>query len=304
MDLVLKEDEHENHKSITKGKEEKSELNLVDPEQNNYKQNKMDIADSIEIDEEKQFSIGVKIFKVTRKALQKKIFSAGKVAYDPELYTAILEHREAIQNSNEEKSPTLLNATTQKLKQMGLSDWQIKDWSNPAKDPSVLVNGGKNGRSYLYSQIYESDIALIKQGQRVEAKASAFSDKIFQGSIKSIDTILDGKNRTLRIRSEVNDPELVLRPQMYVEVIITVQIPAGLVIPKLAVIDTGIRKLVYIRKDKINFKPQPIEVNFETDDYFGVSKGLDEGDEIAFGANFLIDSETKIRLGNSEGHSH
>lgn len=257
---------------------------------------------SISISEEKQTLIGIKTEKAQMRILQKKIISYSKVAYDPELYTAILEYREAKKNidvENESVSDnTVLNASIVRLKQLGLTNYQITEWGNSNKNPDELILGSKNGRAYIYSSIYEPDIKYIKPGQKIVFKTNSYADKTFNGRILSIDSILDEKNRTLRIRSSVSDPESYLKPQMFGNIEINVSLKKSLTVPKSAILNTGKHKLAYIKKGENQFSQVQVKTGNESDDYIEILEGIEEEDEVVTESNFLLDSESRIKLGD------
>ncbi len=294
MDLVLKKEENKQKVSgDAKNDEGKDE------------------SKSLVLSADKEALIGIKTSKAEFRNLVKRILSSGTVAYDPDLYAAVLEYREAIRNSKISDDDTissnaLIQSAKVRLKQLGLSDSMILEWSKEDKDISELISGGKSGKALIYSQVYESDISLVKVGQEVEVKSSSFPGKIFRGKVRGIDSIVDSKNRTLRIRSQVKDPENLLKPQMYAEVEILSVLGKLLSIPKSAVLDTGKKQIVYVKISESRFTPKIINIGRETDDYYEVQQGLKENDEIVTGANFLLDSEAKLKLGdiNETGHKH
>jgi membrane fusion protein, copper/silver efflux system len=307
MDLKKKESVKENKEdhSLHQIKQEDKEktktdhsLHKQEPTHNHATQTK-----GVYIAEDKQALIGIKTDKVQKISFKKRIISSGRVAYDPELYNAIIEFREAIKVQRtlgyNPKDNTFSNSGKSRLKQLGLSEEQIREWGYSNKDASVLVTGGTSGVSYIYSQIYESDIGLMKPGLPVEVKVNSYPDRIFHGKVKGIDTILDSKNRTLLIRSEVIDKQNQLKPQMFTEVNIYIDLGMVLVVPKESVMDTGLRKIVYIKMRGSMFVSRVVTVGYSNDEFYEIRDGLSEGDEVVVGANFLLDSESKMKLGNS-----
>lgn len=292
MDLVLKKKETINHQSEHSGEQKESDQN------------------TLFLSGDKETLIGIKTSKAEFRNLVKRIFTSGNVAYDPDLYAAILEYREAIRNSkisddDNISSEALIKSGKVRLKQLGLSDSMIQDWSNDSKDITELISGGERGKARIYSQVYESDISLIQVGQKVEVKSTSFPGKLFHGKIKGIDTIVDSKNRTLRVRSEVSDKDNLLKPQMYTEVVILSSLGKVLSIPKSAVLDTGKKQIVYVKVAESRFSPRIVKIGRETDEFYEVLSGIQPNEEIVIGANFLLDSEAKLKLGDTESvHQH
>lgn len=291
-------------------KQEKSDSHKEESEHAMHSSEKKE-DNSLYLPEEKQRLIGIKTAIVQMRDLNKKILAYSRVAYDPELYTAILEYREAkkasqiLSESSEVPTSPILNSSIVRLKQLGLSDSQIAEWGNSNRNPDELILGSKNGRAYIYSSIYESDIGYVKKGLKVSLKIDSFPDRIFTGTIQSIDSILDENNRTLRFRSYVIDKESILKPQMFGNIEISIPLKKALSIPKSAVLNTGKQKLAYKKVSKDQFSPVLVRTGMETDDYYEILEGLDDGDEIVVESNFLLDSESKIKLGGtSNEHNH
>lgn len=310
MDLVKKENnaEHNNtHQS------EEMELHS-DPQRTDINDhvksfNKGDEEDNspeVELSMEKQQSIGIKTEPVMNKSLVKKLSVFSTVAFDPELYAALLEYRQAVissENLSEIDASIPIQNLQLRLRQLGLGPEQVRVWISGQRDPAELIIGGKGGRSHIYSQIYESDLSIIKSGLSIKFKTDVYPDKDFSGRIKSIDTILDKNSRTLRLRSEVSDPQHLLKPQMFGNALLEVRFPTILSIPTSAIIDTGTRKIVYLQTEPNKFRAVTIITGRSIDSVTEVVSGLKEGQRVVAESTFLIDSEAKIRFGSNK-HTH
>ncbi|PJZ70377.1 hypothetical protein CH373_12650 [Leptospira perolatii] len=259
------------------------------------------------LSEEKQQSIGIKTDLVGHRNLVKKISAYSNVAYDPELFAALNEYKEAIRTvdliSSDSGASNVVRSLQLRLRQLGLSTEQIRVWTSGQRDPSELILGGKSGRAHIYSQIYESDFAIVKVGLPIRFKTDVYPDKEFQGKIKSIDVILDKNSRTLRLRSEVSDPKQLLKPQMFGESTIEVSLPSVLSLPSSAILDTGKQKIAYVQTGPDRFKAVSIKTGKNIDSWTEVVSGLEEGQRVVTESTFLIDSEAKIRFG-SQAHNH
>ncbi|WP_109019005.1 efflux RND transporter periplasmic adaptor subunit [Leptospira kobayashii] len=303
MDLVKKEDhsEHSDHSPEITMKEDDHEMDTGKIGKSNA-----DDSSEIYLSSEKQQSIGIRTELVSRRNLIKKISLYSSVAYDPELYNALLEYKQAVQSSGllPESSSSLGIANLQlRLKQLGLSTGQIQVWTSGRRDPSELIIGGKSGRAHIYSQVYETELSMAKPGLNIRFKTDVFPDKEFQGKIKSIDNIVDKNSRTLRLRSEVIDPGHILKPQMFGEAMIEISFPKLLTIPTSAVLDTGVRKIVYVQTNANSFRAVTVKIGRNVDTWSEVLSGLEEGQQVVSESTFLIDSEAKIRFG-SNSHNH
>ncbi|PJZ78745.1 efflux RND transporter periplasmic adaptor subunit [Leptospira neocaledonica] len=302
MDLVKKEDpfEHKDHTNASSSLQaaeslSKNEVHLAETSSDG---NSKELVLSFE----KQQSIGIKTELVSRRNLVKKINAYSSVAYDPELYSALSEYKEAVRSS-EFLSPEIIRNLQLRLRQLGLSQDQIKIWTSGARDPSELILGGKSGRAHIYSQIYESDFTTAKVGLPIKFKTDVYPEKEFIGRIKSIDVILDKNNRTLRLRSEVSDPSLLLKPQMFGDATIEVPLQKILSVPTSAILDTGKQKIAYVQTAADRFQAVSVQTGKNIDPWVEILSGLKEEQRVVTESTFLIDSEAKIRFG-SDSHTH
>ncbi len=249
--------------------------------------------------------IGVKLARVETRDLDDTIRASAKVAYDPDLYSAILEHREAVaglkksqQNGSADfqaEGQSTVQASRLRLRQMGLSDDQIDQASQPGFDPSNLLIGGAGGKVWVYIELYDSEARLVKSGQRASFESTSFPGRMFEGTIRSIDQVVNAETRTLRARADVPNPHGELKPDMYLSATVYVPIGRKLAIPETAVMDTGTRQLVYVAKEPGHYEPREVRLGREAGGYYEVVSGLAEGDQVVNSANFFIDSESKIR---------
>jgi YHS domain-containing protein len=167
----------------------------------------------------------------------------------------------------------------------------------------------------------------------VEITSSTFPGQVFVGLVSFIDPFLNEETRTVRVRVDVPNPELKLKPGMFVNA--TLKIPIGtenqvgyycpmhpevesdkpgtcekcggmallekpqgvLAIPRSAVLDTGLRKIVYVEKETGVFLAREVDTGYEAEGYIQVLEGLMEGEKVAAAGAFLIDAETKLGPG-------
>jgi len=115
------------------------------------------------------------------------------------------------------------------------------------------------------------------------------------GTVKAVDSIVNSDTRTLRVRVSVPNPHGELKPEMYLSATIHAALGRKLAIPDSAVLDTGVRQLVYVQTAPGQFEPRELKVGHEASGYYEVVSGVKEGENVVTSANFLIDSESKIR---------
>lgn len=267
----------------------------------------------VSIDPERQQQIGVKISEVKKMPLEMKVRSLGRVAYDPDLYNTIGEYREALSgylkartNANmtvRERAESVMKLAELKLRLAGISSDQMDNLKNAGQNNQRLVmltQSAQNlvlppGKVWVYADLYEheSDLAVI--GQNSIITSSALPGKFFKGEVKTVDLVPNAPVRTMRVRFETDDPEDFLRAGMSVDVILQVKMGEQLAVPDEAVLNTGETTLVFVARGDGKFEPREIVVGHEAGGFYEVVKGLTEGEKVVSSANFLIDSESRIR---------
>src|SRR5262249_10872658 len=105
----------------------------------------------------------------------------------------------------------------------------------------------------------------------------------------------DSESRTARVRIDIENPGLKLRPQMFVDVGLKINAGEQLAVQVNAVIPTGEHNIVFVDKGKGMLQPRFIELGQQFGDYYEVTSGLREGERVAASGNFLIDAESQIQ---------
>jgi hypothetical protein len=252
---------------------------------------------------ERRQLIGVTTAPVERRPLALEIRAVGRVAYDPKLYQALVEYREAARSRHVLHESTLREAqagadalvrgASLRLRQLGLGDDQIAALTRDGSDPTALLLPGKS--VWIYAQVYEHEAPLVRLGQTMTVTSPALPGTRFPTTVTAIDPILDPTTRTMRVRGLVATPEANLRPESFVDVVIAVPLGEQLAVPEDAVLDTGERALVFVVHDDGTFEPRAVELGQTAAGYAEVRSGLAEGERVVTSANFLIDSESRFR---------
>ena len=142
--------------------------------------------------------------------------------------------------------------------------------------------------------IYESEISFVRPGQRASVTLSYDPGATFNGKVSYIYPSVDEKTRTAKVRLELANPGFKLKPDMYVNVEIKIDSGRHLAVPEEAVLDSGIRKVVFIDKGNGHFEPKEIKLGAKMDGHFQVLSGLNEGERIVTSSAFLLDSESRL----------
>jgi Cu(I)/Ag(I) efflux system membrane fusion protein len=148
---------------------------------------------------------------------------------------------------------------------------------------------------WVVADVYEYELPVIKLGAQAAISLSYFPGKEFLSKIDYIYPTLAGETRTAKVRFTLPNPGGQLKPQMFTNVTLKINLGKRLVVPEDAVIDTGMRQIVYVDKGDGNFEPREVSVGLKTDQMVEVTKGLRAGEKVASSANFLIDSEAKLK---------
>jgi Cu(I)/Ag(I) efflux system membrane fusion protein len=148
---------------------------------------------------------------------------------------------------------------------------------------------------WLYADIYEYELPFIRLGQQASIQLSYLQGENFTGKAIYIYPSLNPETRTAKVRFEIPNPHGKLKPEMYANVEIKVHLGRKLTVPEGAIIDTGIRQLAIIDKGSGYFEPREVKVGAKVENYYEVIKGLKAGEKVVTSANFLIDSESKLK---------
>jgi len=148
---------------------------------------------------------------------------------------------------------------------------------------------------WVVADIYENELPSIKIGEQAAISLSYLPGKEFSSKIDYIYPTLSGETRTAKIRFTLPNTGGQLKPQMFTDVILKINLGKRLTVPEDAIIDTGLRQIVYVDKGEGNFEPREISVGIKTDKMVEVIRGLRVGEKVASSANFLIDSEAKLK---------
>jgi Cu(I)/Ag(I) efflux system membrane fusion protein/cobalt-zinc-cadmium efflux system membrane fusion protein len=145
--------------------------------------------------------------------------------------------------------------------------------------------------------IYEYELPYVSKGMPARMELTYIPGERFQGEVLYIYPYLSKETRTVRMRLAFPNPDLQLKPDMYANIRLEAELPGpNLVIPQEAVIDTGVRQIVFVSKGKGKFEPREIKLGVEVNGHqYQVLKGLSEGEEIVVSAQFMLDSESRLR---------
>jgi len=147
---------------------------------------------------------------------------------------------------------------------------------------------------WINGDIYESEIPSVKLNQPAKVTFEAYPSETFRGKVAYIYPYLNEATRTVRVRMEFPNLHLKLKPGMYGNVVLGVDAGRRLVVPKEAVLDSGLRQLVFLDLGQGVYQPYPVKLGRRSQEYVEVLEGVKEGDRVVTSANFLLDAESKL----------
>jgi membrane fusion protein, copper/silver efflux system len=164
---------------------------------------------------------------------------------------------------------------------------------DPTKDLFTIVD---LSRVWVLGEVYETDIPFVKAGQaaEIELPYSGGGRKI-RGRLSFIYPFLDPKTRTVQVRMEFPNPDLSLKPEMFTNISMSAALGRQVLIPQDALMDTGTEQYVFIDKGDGYVQPRKVKASAEAGDKVGIQEGLKVGEKVVTGANFIVDSESRLK---------
>ena len=167
-------------------------------------------------------------------------------------------------------------------------------------------------RVWVEADVYEQQLPSVKVGDKVEITAAAVPGRTFNGSIAFIVPVLQGATRTARVRVDLPNPGLLLKPDMYVNArVIGAPAPPHIMVPASAVVDRGQRQFVWVETQPGTYEARSVTTGGRHGESIVIASGLSEGDTVVVEGAFLLDSEAQLRgatAGAAEaaqgGHQH
>jgi RND family efflux transporter MFP subunit len=148
---------------------------------------------------------------------------------------------------------------------------------------------------WVLAQVFQNDAGKIKPGDHADVTVDAYPGKVFSGRVDYLLPQVDTATRTLPVRLVIPNAGLKLRPGMYVNVGLKLQLGKQLVVPEAAIFHSGTKNLVFIYRGDGNIEPREVELGSRVREQQIVTKGVRAGEQIVVSANFLIDSEAQLK---------
>ena len=152
--------------------------------------------------------------------------------------------------------------------------------------------------------VYEQQLPSVRVGDRVEITTAALPGRTFTGKVSFIVPVLEGTTRTARVRVELPNPGLQLKPDMYANArIVGAPAPPHIMVPAAAVVDRGQQQFVWVETQPGSYEPRRVTTGGRHGNSIVIASGLEEGEVVVVEGGFLLDSEAQLR-GATEGAGH
>jgi Cu(I)/Ag(I) efflux system membrane fusion protein len=149
---------------------------------------------------------------------------------------------------------------------------------------------------WVEADVYEQDVAKVAVGQRVSVSAPSLPGVTLPGTIAFVQPVVAGESRTTRVRVELPNRNLQLKPDMYVSVrLFGGTGRSALTVPATAIVDRGQQQFVWVEVSPGSFTPRQVSVGARTPDRVEILSGVNAGDTVAVEGGFLLDSEAQLR---------
>ena len=252
--------------------------------------------------------------------------------YSPEMlatqqeYLLALKSKDMLKNSTFpdalSQSDSLTAASRKRLELWDLSDAQIEEVARTGKPvTNITLNSPISGyvitrnafpkqkitpetelynivdlsRVWIMADVFENEAPMIRLDQQATVSLANGRGRSFRAKVNYIQPQVDPMTRTLKVRLEAENPEMLLKPDMYVDVEFRVQTPWRVTVPSEAVLNSGERKTVFVDRGNGYIEPREVEIGERVGDRLEILKGLKPGERIVISGNFLIDSESQLK---------
>ncbi len=264
--------------------------------------------------------------KVNKGTILLALYSPDLVAAQRE-YLIALENWESVRNSSagrmKKSTKNLLRSSRERLELFDVPTHQIKELEQSRKIKKqlhihspfagrIMHIGAREGqyitpkdelyliadlsRIWVNVDIYEDDLPWMKINDRAEMTVRAAPGRTFHGKITFIHPTMQQKSRTVRVRLEFDNPDLLLKPGMFANVVLhTDEQPNAVVVPSEAIVRSGSHEQLFVVREPGKFEPRQVTLGVSAGGFTQILEGLEAGEEVVTSSQFLIDSESKLR---------
>ncbi len=168
----------------------------------------------------------------------------------------------------------------------------LGEWVRPGSDMYRIAD---LRQVWILADLFENEAHYFRPGAMVRVSLP-HQRKSFHARVSDVLPLFDPATRTMKVRLETENPGYVLRPDMFVDVEVPIRFPPAIAVPADAVLDSGLRKTVFVDLGNGFFEPRQVETGWRMGDRVEVVRGLTPGERIVVSGNFLIDSESRMKM--------
>tara|TARA_R110002073_G_scaffold19668_1_gene71650 strand:- start:5852 stop:7270 length:1419 start_codon:yes stop_codon:yes gene_type:complete len=259
-------------------------------------------------------------------------FYSPKLVSTQQEYLLALESNAALQSSSFEDirsgAQELVASSRARLKLLDVPEHQIKELEathivkesmhlNSPASGTVIRIGAREGQYvtpgtelyqivdlstvWVYADVYEYELPWVKVGDEAEMTMKSLPGKVLKGTVSYIYPYSEANTRTTKVRLVFQNPDLLLRPDVFTEVTIKVQEKSDMVVvPAEAVVRSGDYDQMFVMIEEGTLEPRKVTLGVESGEYVAVLDGIQAGERVVVSAQFLIDSESKLREATSK----
>ena len=159
----------------------------------------------------------------------------------------------------------------------------------------MLVEVADLGLVWVWAEFYENELSMLQTGQKIAVTAKSYPGQNFDGTVSLINPFIDEMKRTAKVRIDIPNADFKLRPGMYVNAELAMNMGEALTVPVSAIMPTGERNVVFVDKGEGKLEPRIVQLGTKYGDIYEVQSGLQGGERVVASANFLIDAESKVQ---------
>lgn len=170
---------------------------------------------------------------------------------------------------------------------------EVQGMLSSANVVQELFTVGRIDRVWVWGDVYERDLGRVRRGQPVSIRSVAYPDRTLAGVVDYVADTLDPQSHTARVRCDVPNPELLLKPEMYVTLSIELAARETLALPRGAVLKSGDRSVVFVEDGKASdgrtrFRQRPVEPGDADDGWVSIASGLSAGERVVVSGSILL----------------
>jgi membrane fusion protein, copper/silver efflux system len=158
-------------------------------------------------------------------------------------------------------------------------------------------------RLWVLADVYAADAAWLRLGAHAALRVEGLESEPMHAAIGFLPPTIDEATRTLKVRFDLDNHAGRIRPGAFATVEMGVDLGSSLAIPEGSVIHAGDRSIVFVVKGSV-IEPRAVDLGPIADGYYRVLRGIEDGEAVAIGAQFLIDSESRLRATSGPGPGH